>query len=164
MLAESGERSLVEAHTEGLGVGFAWKVWGGPWLGKSEQGSAQTEPGCQATHRPGSPQSPKGQSSRPESVASPPHPALPLPQAQRHPWRGWPPALEAFGAQDTVAGSWMRGARGQCSGPVCSPHARVPVSTNCGMACAPRVQPPIYRQTLSPEMGALTQNCTGVRV
>lgn len=40
LLAESGERRLVGAQTEGLGVGFAWKVWGGPWLGKSEQGAA----------------------------------------------------------------------------------------------------------------------------
>lgn len=80
VLAESGERSLVEAQTEGLGVGFAWKVWGGPWLGKSEPGAARTEPGCQATHRPGSPQSPGGQSSRPASVASPPHLPCPYPR------------------------------------------------------------------------------------
>lgn len=74
LLAESGERSLAEAQTEGLGTGIAWKVWGGPWLGKSEQGAAQTESGCQATHRPGSPHRLERQSSRPESVPSPPHP------------------------------------------------------------------------------------------
>lgn len=70
----AGRWLLAEAQTEELGAGFAFKVWGGPWLGKSEQGTTQTEPGCQATHRPGSPRSLEGQSSRPESVDSRPHP------------------------------------------------------------------------------------------
>lgn len=150
-LAEPGESrwlSLEKAQTEKLSEGIAWEVWGGPWLGKSEQRAAQTEPG---DARP-----PTGlvlpRASRGRAATLDLQPALPAPALRPTPDPAPPVERVTSSFRDGCCSAirWLvLGCR--WLGPICLDPVYVPhipeflFPPSCSMTCTPGGVPPSAR-------------------